>query len=194
MPPEKGRSGQPDVFVRTAVYMSLWYFASGVTLFGNKHILSTLKADPSILGASQMTMTAIFGALKMYGPAVFGAGSLATSPLLTQSRSRFLCDMAIVGLMRTVTVILGLISLNYVAVSFTETIKSSAPFFTVVFARLMLRERTSLMVNLSLLPVVGGLALCSATEYSFNLTGFLAAVFNNCIDCVQVRVTRRMHA
>ena len=53
---------------------------------------------------------------------------------------------------------------RYVAVSFTETVKSSAPFFTVIFARLMLNERTSLAVNLSLLPVVGGLALCSATE------------------------------
>ena len=40
---------------------------------------------------------------------------------------------------------------------------------------MMLGERTSLMVNLSLLPVVGGLALCSATELSFNYIGFFAA-------------------
>ena len=57
---------------------------------------------------------------------------------------------------------LGLISLKYVAVSFTETVKSSAPFFTVIFARLMLGEVTSGLVNLTLVPVVGGLALCSA--------------------------------
>ena len=54
-----------------------------------------------------------------------------------------------------------------------------------IFSRLMLGERTSLMVNLSLVPVVGGLALCSATEVSFTQLGFFAAVFNNCIDCVQ---------
>lgn len=30
-----------------------------------------------------------------------------------------------------------------------------------------------------------GLALCSATELSFDMVGFLAAVFNNVIDCVQ---------
>ena len=93
--------------------------------------------------------------------------------------------MAAVGLMRFVTVMLGLLSLKYVAVSFTETIKSSAPFFTVVIARFMLKERTSPQVALSLVPVVAGLALCSATELSFNYVGFLAAVFNNCIDCVQ---------
>ena len=42
-----------------------------------------------------------------------------------------------------------------------------------------------MMVNLSLVPVVSGLALCSATELSFTTVGFLAAVMNNCIDCVQ---------
>ena len=53
-----------------------------------------------------------------------------------------------------------------------------------------LGERTSLMVNLSLIPVVAGLALCSATELSFNYVGFLAAVFNNCPcrRCPQPRV------
>ena len=49
--------------------------------------------------------------------------------------------------MRVVTVVLGLVSLKYVAVSFTETVKSSAPFFTVIFARIMLNERTSVMVR-----------------------------------------------
>lgn len=36
------------------------------------------------------------------------------------------------------TVVLGLVALNYVAVSFTETIKSSAPLFTVLISRLLL--------------------------------------------------------
>ena len=45
-----------------------------------------------------------------------------------------------------------------------------------IFARLMLGEVTSPLVNVSLLPVVGGLALVSATELSFHTGGFLAAV------------------
>lgn len=36
--------------------------------------------------------------------------------------------------------ILGLIALKYVAVSFTETVKSSAPLFTVGIAKVMLGE------------------------------------------------------
>ena len=93
--------------------------------------------------------------------------------------------MLLVGIMRGLTVLFGLISLANVAVSFTETIKSSAPFFTVIFAQLILRQSTSWQVNASLLPVMIGLALCSANELSFNMIGFFAAVANNIIDCIQ---------
>ena len=87
--------------------------------------------------------------------------------------------------MRFSTVMLGLVSLDYVPVSFTETIKSSAPFFTVLFAWLILGEHTTTAVKLSLLPIAGGLALASATELRFNTIGFTAALLNNCVDCVQ---------
>jgi solute carrier family 35 protein E2 len=180
---EGARSGR-SIYGRTAFFMACWYAMSGATLFGNKHILTTLGCDPNVLAMSQMVSTATFGAIKMYGPVVIGGRPQAT-PLSSQPLRNFMFDMVVVGLMRFTTVILGLVSLKYVAVSFTETVKSSAPFFTVIFAYFILGERTSFMVNLSLLPVVGGLALCSATELSFNYIGFFAAVLNNCIDCVQ---------
>jgi hypothetical protein len=43
----------------------------------------------------------------------------------------------------------------------------------------VLGEVTGLYVNLSLLPVMGGLALCSANELSFNVVGFMAAIGTN---------------
>ena len=181
----KRRSDTLSLHTKTAIYMALWYACSGCTLFGNKYILSSLHADPNQLAMSQMVSTAFFGALKMYGPYITGMGPAQTSPLATQPWRKFAFDMAIVGIMRFFTVMLGLVSLKYVAVSFTETVKASAPFFTVLFARLILKEYTSAMVNVSLLPVVGGLALCSATELSYTSLGFFAAVANNCIDCIQ---------
>lgn len=39
-----------------------------------------------------------------------------------------------------------------------------------------------LLVNLSLIPVMGGLALCTATEMSFNFLGFSAALSTNIMD------------
>lgn len=43
-------------------------------------------------------------------------------------------------------------------------------------------EKTGFYVNLSLLPVMGGLALCSANELSFNMIGFIAALATNCTE------------
>lgn len=80
---------------------------------------------------------------------------------------------------------LGLVSLNYVAVSFTETIKSSAPLFTVILSRCLLGEHTGLLVNLSLIPVMSGLALCSVNELSFQIYGFIAAMATNLTECLQ---------
>jgi drug/metabolite transporter (DMT)-like permease len=59
-------------------------------------------------------------------------------------------------------------SLGKVAVSFTHTIKASEPFFTVLLSALFLGEVPSLPVLGSLVPIVGGVALASFTEVSFN--------------------------
>ena len=104
----------------------------------------------------------------------------------------FARDMSIVGILRGVTVLLGLVALEHVPVSFVETIKATAPAFTVLFARLILQERTAPQVMLTLVPVVGGLILCSATELRFDSIGFMAACLNNCADCVQNVMSKRM--
>ncbi len=178
------KNGAPTLLCKTVAFLAGWYVTSGCTLFGNKHILATLNADPNLLAMSQMVCTATFGAVKMYGPLLVGQPP-QPSPISTQSTRRFVIDMAIVGCMRFATIVLGLVSLKYVAVSFTETVKSSAPFFTVIFARLMLNEHTPFLVTLTLIPVVTGLALTTWTELSYNNIGFAAAVANNCIDCIQ---------
>ena len=46
-------------------------------------------------------------------------------------------------------------------------------------------EETSWSVQFSLIPVAAGLVMASATELSFNATGFGAAALCNCIDCIQ---------
>ncbi|XP_073459031.1 solute carrier family 35 member E2B [Aquarana catesbeiana] len=165
---------------KALIYLTLWFFFSFCTLFLNKYILTLLEGEPSMLGAVQMLMTTFIGCIKMFIPCC-----------LYQHKARlsyppnFLMIMLFVGLMRFSTVVLGLVSLKNVAVSFAETVKSSAPIFTVIMSRLILGEYTGMMVNLSLLPVMGGLALCTATEISFNVLGFSAALSTNIMDCLQ---------
>ncbi|GFY83133.1 phosphoenolpyruvate (pep)/phosphate translocator 2 [Actinidia rufa] len=71
------------------------------------------------------------------------------------------------------------ISLGKVAVSFTHTIKAMEPFFTVVLSALFVGEWPSLWVVSSLVPIVGGVALASFTEASFNWIGFSSAMASN---------------
>ncbi|XP_018424179.1 PREDICTED: solute carrier family 35 member E2-like [Nanorana parkeri] len=165
---------------RALTYLILWFFFSFCTLFLNKYILTLLEGEPSMLGAVQMLTTTFIGCIKMFIPCC-----------LYQHKARlsyppnFLMIMLFVGLMRFSTVVLGLVSLKNVAVSFAETVKSSAPIFTVIMSRLILGEYTGMVVNLSLLPVMGGLALCTASEISFNVLGFSAALSTNIMDCLQ---------
>ncbi|KAL2716890.1 solute carrier family 35 member E2 [Vespula squamosa] len=165
---------------RALLFLTLWYVFSGCTLFLNKYILSYMEGNPTILGACQMLMTAICGFIQMYFPCgMYKASSRLMRP------PGFYKHMILVGCTRFTTVVLGLVSLNYVAVSFTETIKSSAPLFTVLISRYLLGEHTGLYVNLSLIPVMGGLALCSVNEISFDLRGFIAAMATNMTECLQ---------
>ncbi|KAG8388572.1 hypothetical protein BUALT_Bualt02G0139300 [Buddleja alternifolia] len=70
-------------------------------------------------------------------------------------------------------------SLGKVAVSFTHTIKAMEPFFSVVLSAMFLGEFPTLWVVSSLLPIVGGVALASMTEASFNWAGFWSAMASN---------------
>lgn len=57
-------------------------------------------------------------------------------------------------------------------------LKSSVPFFTVVLERMFFWEGGDIdrRVDLSLVPIVGGVAMASYYEVNFNWTGFLAAL------------------
>ncbi|XP_074654220.1 solute carrier family 35 member E2A-like [Tubulanus polymorphus] len=166
--------------MKAILFLVLWYIFSFCTLMFNKYILATLKGEPTLLGAMQMLMTSILGFIQMYLPCGM------YKPVVREGKPpHFVRNMILVGSMRFGTVVLGLVALKFVAVSFTETIKSSAPIFTVLIARLLLGERTGVYVMLSLIPIMFGLALCSAYELSFNIEGFIAALATNLTECLQ---------
>jgi len=208
--------------VAIGLSVSMWYLTSFGTLLLNKYLMGYRQVQPNTLAAVQMVSTAIYGALKIvklgdlkrwanearsFVDGKNGKDNLSKVPdpespevadhldgSANKGRRwrRSLIQMSFVGVMRFSTVVLGLVSLKYVAASFTETIKASAPFFTVIIAYLMLGERTNFLVVASLVPVAGGLVLVSSTELSFNIVGFSAAVATNIIECVQNVFSKRL--
>ncbi|KAK4781875.1 hypothetical protein SAY86_015977 [Trapa natans] len=91
--------------------------------------------------------------------------NLHRRPKITRSQLAAILPLAIAHTMGN---LLTNISLGKVAVSFTHTIKAMEPFFTVVLASLFIGEKPSFWVVSSLVPIVGGVALASFTEASFN--------------------------
>ncbi|CAE7400715.1 Slc35e2a [Symbiodinium sp. KB8] len=136
--------------------------------------LAELCADEQMVSRS----TVVFGKLRE----VIGRPSTSTSKLdwVKQRKS-----LLVLGLFRFFVAVMGLISLRHVAASFTETIKASSPFFTVVAAWFLTGERTPLPVLITLVPVMLGLITAAAGEHSFAVVGFAAAVMANLAECVQ---------
>ncbi|CAK8533727.1 unnamed protein product [Lathyrus sativus] len=86
------------------------------------------------------------------------------------------------------------ISLGKVSVSFTHTIKAMEPFFTVVLSSLLLGEVPTFWVVSSLLPIVGGVALASMTEVSFNWIGFSTAMASNLTNQLRNVMSKKLMA
>ena len=94
----------------------------------NPRLLSVLLS--SFLGCIQMSAVIILGCLQRRHPlALF---SIPAVPSPSTKIPLFSKDMVIIGSFRFITVFLGLYALKYVEVSFTETVKSTAPAFTLL--------------------------------------------------------------
>lgn len=91
----------------------------------------------------------------------------------------FVKNVAPLALIHVVGNVLTNISLGLVAVSFTHTVKAAEPFFSALFSYLFLGDVPSFPVLLTLLPIVGGVVIASASEASFNWGGFLSAIASN---------------
>lgn len=78
---------------------------------------------------------------------------------------------------------LGFLSTNLAlglsAVSFTQAVKAAAPLFSLALSVAVLGQSFPPAVYLSLVPIVGGVALTAVTELRFDALGFAAALVSN---------------
>ncbi|XP_040383159.1 phosphoenolpyruvate/phosphate translocator 2, chloroplastic [Oryza brachyantha] len=146
----------------------LWYLFNIYFNIYNKQVLKVFPYPINITTVQFAVGTTV--ALFMWITGILGRPKISGAQLVA------ILPLAIVHTMGN---LFTNMSLGKVAVSFTHTIKAMEPFFSVLLSALFLGELPTVWVVLSLLPIVGGVALASLTEASFNWAGFWSAMASN---------------
>merc|ERR1719273_2331501 len=140
----------------TGTYFALWYmFNIGYNIY-NKQALNVLDFPWTIATIQMATGIAYFVPLWILG--------LRKAPKLSFNDLKTLFPIA---LCHTGVHVGAVIALGAGAVSFAHIVKASEPVVTCGLNALLLKEVLPLPVYLTLLPIIGGVAIASMKELSF---------------------------
>ncbi|KAL4339305.1 hypothetical protein GQ457_08G010800 [Hibiscus cannabinus] len=146
-----------------------WYSSNIGVLLLNKFLLSNYGFKyPIFLTMCHMTACSLLSYIAI--------AWMKMVPMQTiRSRVQFL-KISALSLVFCFSVVLGNISLRFLAVSFNQAVGATTPFFTAVFAYLMTFKREAWLTYITLVPVVTGVIIASGGEPSFHLFGFIMCV------------------
>jgi drug/metabolite transporter (DMT)-like permease len=153
-------------FTLTIVF--LWYSSNIGVLLLNKWLLSSTPfRQPVFLTLCHMLACATLGY-------VLSLGEL--TPIRPLRSKRQLAKVCALSTLFCLTIVLGNLSLKYIPVSFNQMLGAMTPFFTAVFAAVLMGARETPLTYLTLAPVVGGVIVATGAEPSFHVLGFVACV------------------
>ncbi|CAK9195478.1 unnamed protein product [Sphagnum troendelagicum] len=165
---QAGAVSESGKTLRLGSLFGLWYLFNIYFNIYNKQVLKVFPFPITITNL-QFAVGGVF-VLLMW------ATGLHKKPSVTQNQLASVLPLACV---HTLGNLFTNMSLGKVAVSFTHTIKAMEPFFSVLLSAAFLGEVPNPLVVATLVPIVGGVALASLTEASFNWAGFLSAMASN---------------
>ncbi|XP_010555497.1 PREDICTED: phosphoenolpyruvate/phosphate translocator 1, chloroplastic-like [Tarenaya hassleriana] len=171
VPESAGEGEQSGGLVKTlelALLFALWILFNIYFNIYNKQVLKAFQVPMTV----SLAQFAVGSVLVMF----MWTFNLYQRPKLSGAQLAVILPLAVV---HTLGNLFTNMSLGKVAVSFTHTIKAMEPFFSVLLSAMFLGESPTPWIVGSLVPIVGGVALASVTEASFNWAGFWSAMASN---------------
>lgn len=165
---EEEKSSSLTKTLELGLLFGLWYLFNIYFNIYNKQVLKVYHFP--------VTVTLIQFAVGTVLVSLMWSLNLYKKPKVSGAQLAVILPLAVV---HTLGNLFTNMSLGRVAVSFTHTIKAMEPFFSVILSAMFLAEMPTLWVVSSLVPIVGGVALASVTEASFNWAGFWSAMASN---------------
>jgi solute carrier family 35 protein E1 len=166
-PKEGGKSAVMET-LSTGAYFALWYLFNIAYNIYNKQALNVLDY-PWTIATIQMA-AGIFYFVPLW---ILG---IRKAPKLSFSELKALFPIA---LCHTGVHVGAVIALGAGAVSFAHIVKASEPVVTCAFNALLLGQVLPVSVYLTLLPIIGGVAIASLKELSFTVLALGAAMLSN---------------
>lgn len=149
-------------------YFALWYFLNVYYNIYNKKALNQVSM-PWTTAFVQMLVGVLY-------VVPLWLSGIRKAPKVNFENIKNISPIALMHALAHVTAV---ISLGAGAVSFTHIVKAAEPAFTALFSALFLRQFFAAPVYLTLVPVMGGVAVASMKERSFSWLSFGCAMAAN---------------
>jgi len=154
--------------LEVGMYFALWYLFNIAYNIYNKQALNVLDYPWTVATIQMATGIAYFLPLWLLG--------LRKAPKLNAAELKTLIPIAFC---HTGVHVGAVIALGAGAVSFAHIVKASEPVVTCGLNYLLLGEILPLPVYLTLLPIIGGVAIASMKELSFTVLALASAMLSN---------------
>ena len=170
----------------------VWYGTSAVTSITTKEILRSFPFPITLAVLQQLVAAA--GGVVAYRASIASTcarGKICEDSSDSSARARAVTVLPVAAVM-VGSLVTYRWSLMSVSVKFVHTVKTLGPVFTILFSRVMLKERLSASRSASVVPVMVGVAITSITEAEFALVGFLAALTSTVCQALQAVLTKTL--
>lgn len=170
-----------------------WYAMSIVYSLLNKEVLTVWKF-PCIFSAVQllvgtMWIGALWTPLPTLGMSKRRFAPLREPPRLSRAQ---IWQVSTVAVWLALGHVLSTVAPAYGTVAFTNVVKTLEPLFTCVFSAIFLKQVFALPVYLSLVPVVLGVAVASASEVSFSTISLISGLLSNVCFALRAISAKRL--